>query len=207
MPVAPKETGVATSSAAHAKISAESEAGGGLWPSAPSKSAPGSSDIDDGTVLADLVAPRKKEKGADASVEPFASKHDYFSIEHFGFIVLDRKRKQFNAHCACRGKASPEGLAIGDSPPKDHTTATMPVCRTNVVGNKRPLGMLVQWLRQGRAFDTRKEHLDSRRIITKAERVECRAWVRAQPALLPLLQCEKEWCGGDGDVSELEVVT
>ena len=124
MPAAPKETGVATSSAAHAKISAESEAGGGLRPSAPLKSAPGSSygrfDIDDGTVLADLVAPRKKEKGADASVEPSASKHDYFSIEHFGFIVLDRKRKQFNAHCACRGKASPEGLAIGDASEGPH---------------------------------------------------------------------------------------
>ena len=109
-----------------------------------------------------------------------------FEIEGYGHIKVDRRRHQFNAHCYCLGPGSSQA-------PKDHRTASMPECRMNRVAAKKPLAFLVQWLRQGNAYDTRVDHRDSHMLITKDDRQACRDWLLAQDELVEMLQLEAEW--------------
>lgn len=113
-----------------------------------------------------------------------------------GVIKVDLLRKAFNAHC-CQ---------LGAPALHDHRTPTMNECRLHRVGTKKPLGYLVQWLRQGSAFDTRDDHKDSAELITPDERENCRQWLRDRPAYEDLLKYEAEWMGlawnGMGTVQE-----
>ena len=113
-----------------------------------------------------------------------------------GVIKVDLLRKAFSAHC-CQ---------LGAPALHDHRTATMQECRLHRVGTQKPLGYLVQWLRQGSAFDTRDDHKDSAMLITPDERENCRQWLRDRPAYEDLLKYEAEWNGlawnGMGTVQE-----
>lgn len=102
-----------------------------------------------------------------------------------GTIKVDLKRSQFNAHCC----------ELGGAGRKDHRTSTMKECRANRTSAKRPLGYLIQWLRQGCAYENREDHKLSSMLITYDDRVECRRWLREQAELLPLLRQEAEWLG------------
>jgi hypothetical protein len=104
---------------------------------------------------------------------------------YIGFIKVDRLREQFNAHCCQLG---PPGA-------HDHRTATTRECRINRMATKKPLGYLIQWLRQANAYDCRDDHRDSGLLISRAEQVTCRDWLRGQEALQPLLQHEAAWNG------------
>lgn len=131
-----------------------------------------------------------KAAGAKAKAKAKAGADDHqsllcFEIEGYGHIKVDLRRKQCNAHCSCLGQDGPDS--------KDHRTETTPECRMNRTGGKFPLGLLVQWLRQGQSFDCRLDHLDSRMLITVDERKACRAWLRSQPLLQPLLDYEANW--------------
>ena len=110
---------------------------------------------------------------------------DTFRIETFGIIKIDRKHKSCNAHCSCR------------TPHCDHRTETMPECRMNRKGHKKPVAFLVQWLRQGHCFSSHEEHLESQGIITTADELTCRHWLLdpAQKDLRPLLELEAKWSG------------
>ena len=115
-----------------------------------------------------------------------------------GTIKVDKIRKQFNAHC-CQ---------LGPPAIHDHRTRTTPECRLNRVATKRPLGYLIQWLRQSSAFHDREEHRLSAELITRADRDRCRQWLRETPELEDLMKQEAEWNGlaweGPGTVGELE---
>ena len=116
---------------------------------------------------------------------------------------LNASDKQFDAHCSCLG---PRGIVPHA---KDHTTPKVKACRMNRVAAKRPLGFLLAWLEQGFCFDNRREHYESRLIITLADRLRCRDWLESQDAnrlpgevsLKILLEKEREWTGG-GKVDE-----
>ena len=75
----------------------------------------------------------KKVEGAGALLD--------FAIADIGYVKVDVRRRQFNAHCKHLGP-----------PRKVHRTPTCKECRKNVVSSKKPLGVLVQWLRQGDLF-------------------------------------------------------
>ena len=113
-----------------------------------------------------------------------------------GVIKVDLVRKSFNAHC-CQ---------LGPPAIHDHRTPTMPECRLNRVGTKKPLGYLIQWLRQSSAFDDREEHKGSADLINRADRVRCREWLRGEPSLERIMQYEAEWndmeWSGPGTVKE-----
>ena len=63
----------------------------------------------------------------------------------------------------------------------------------NRAAAKRPLGILIQWLRQGFCFDSHEEHLESAKIITDEEVATCRAWMMGQPHLAHLASMESQW--------------
>ena len=130
-----------------------------------------------------VVAPvaRHGKKMQDLAEFPI---EDQFG-NNIGFIKLDRLRHQFNAHC-CQ---------LGGSKPKDHRTAATPACRCNRTALKKPLGFLIQWLRQSEAFDNRGEHRESEGLITLELRRECRDWLRGRPELEPLMIFEAVWNG------------
>lgn len=77
----------------------------------------------------------------------------------------------------------------------------MAECRVNrkVGARSKPLGFLVQWLRQSHAFATHASHMESCLIINADDRRECRQWLRRQaetnPAILDLLKYEAEFLG------------
>jgi hypothetical protein len=95
-------------------------------------------------------------------------------------IKIDRRRKQFNAHCGC----------LGPPPLIDHTTDRTDKCTLNRKAHKAPLGMLISWLRLGFCYTDRKDHYDAHAIITKEDREEARDWLNSCVALLPLLEYE-----------------
>ena len=103
-----------------------------------------------------------------------------------GRIKVNRRQKQFNAHC-CQ---------LGPPYPKDHRTEKTPECRINRQSSHVPqLAFLVQWLRQSPAFANRGDHLASTIIIDAEDRRECREWLCRQPLLEPLLRFEAEFLG------------
>ena len=71
----------------------------------------------------------------------------------------------------------------------------MDQCRCNSVAAKKPLALLVSWLRQGKKFDCRATHRDSRHLISMEERRKERRWLLEQPELRRLLELEAEWSG------------
>ena len=75
----------------------------------------------------------------------------------------------------------------------------MPECRTNRKAASRPLGFLVQWLRQGYAYLSHEDHMASQCIIDREDRRRCRQWLQEQapvdPSILHLLQKEAEFLG------------
>ncbi len=107
-----------------------------------------------------------------------------------GSIKVDEKRKQFNAHCCQLGQPGST---------QDHRTETMPECRMNRKASSKPLGFLVQWLRQADAFSSHDDHLTSNLLITLEERRVCRRWLQNQaetdPGILHLLRKEAEFLG------------
>ena len=67
--------------------------------------------------------------------------------------------------------------------------------RRSRVYTKRPLGYLVQWLRQGYCYENRNDHKLSAMVITFEDQRLCRDWMRGQVALENLLKQEAEWLG------------
>lgn len=123
--------------------------------------------------------------------------------ESIGIIKINAKQKQFNAHCCQLGQP-------GSC--QDHRTPTMPECRMNrkARAGSKPLGFLVQWLKQAHAFTNHADHMISHLLISAEERREGRKWLRRQaeidPNILLLLQKEAEFIGlpwiGVGTVDE-----
>jgi hypothetical protein len=106
--------------------------------------------------------------------------------QYIGRVKVDRRRKQFNAHC-CQ---------LGLPCPKDHRTASTAECRLNRKCDKCPqLAFLVQWLRQSVAYNDRGDHRDSAIIINREDRGNCREWLHQQVELEPLLRIEAEFLG------------
>ena len=61
---------------------------------------------------------------------------------------------------------------------------------------KKPLGFLIAWLREGILWDTHDKHMESRILIKRDDRVEARQWAHAQPHLADLLEQENKWSDG-----------
>ena len=108
-----------------------------------------------------------------------------------GSIKIDRIRYQFNAHC-CQ---------LGPPHIQDHRTLQGTPCRLNRVAAKKPLGFLIQWLRDSEAYANRKLHKDSQMMISAADCSRCREWLQVaaqtDPQLEKLLRCEAEFLGVD----------
>lgn len=122
---------------------------------------------------------------------------EQYPIGDYGYIKVDVKRKQLNAHCA-------QGFQ-GAEP--SHRTETTPECRMNRVCKKKPLGLLVAWLRSCRnpTITNRMDHKLHACLITLSERKEARAWLESQPELRPLLAFEAE-CNGAEHIEEPEFI-
>lgn len=115
---------------------------------------------------------------------------DQFDIEVYGLIKIDRKLRSLNAHCMCQGPA----------PWPDHRSGhALTPCRMNRVASKRPLGLLVAWLRKNAhpSVTDRRSHVAQVPLITKEDRDQCREWLRVQPSLAEVLAFEAEACGVD----------
>ena len=111
-------------------------------------------------------------------------------IKDVGFIKIDMKRRQFNAHCKWLG--DPLGI--------DHRTPTMPECRMNRGGRFAPLALLVVWLEKGCDCWDHAAHIKlarDRTKITLDDRTRAREWLESQPALARLIELEALWCGVD----------
>ena len=151
-----------------------------------------------------LVGPYPNTAMKALRAEAKQSKDD-FKIENWGYIVLDRKNERFDAHCGCIGEESEYLIECNWCPVRDHSTPTMPVCRMNRKGAKRPLGLLVAWLQQGVFWESHAKHLEGRVCITYEERVVGRAWLKGQPDLRPVLDAERAWsefAASEADVEE-----
>ena len=121
---------------------------------------------------------------------PLPGHLDQYAIDdadgsHIGIIKVDKVHKSFNAHC-CQ---------LGGCGCKDHRTPTVKECRLNRDHKKRPLGFLVQWLRQGYCYENRNDHKLSVMVITSEDQRLCRDWMHRQVALENLLKQEAEWLG------------
>ena len=109
------------------------------------------------------------------------------NVRTYGYIKIDRLRRQFNAHCA----------QLGPPHPKDHRTPTMDECRMNRQGAKKPLAFLVQWLIQAANSDTHNEHMASKLLITYEQRLLCRDWIMEEECFAEIRRLEAEWSGQD----------
>ena len=116
---------------------------------------------------------------------------DEWGGECIGTIRIDEQRRQLYAYCR----------HLGGPGCKDHRTATTVECRLNRKPNAKtkPVGQLVQWLRQSHAFTTREDHLRSVACITPDDMTICRQWIREQaltdPGMLHLLEREASFMG------------
>ena len=138
-----------------------------------------------------LVAPKAKAgplggAGGRGPARGPSGHRPTFVIENYGHIAIDVDKKQFDAHCYCLGPGSQQA-------PKDHRTDTQRECRLCRAGAKQPMAFLVQWLRQGHAFDCRVDHRDSQGLITQEERQDCRDWLLEQEDFVELLEREADW--------------
>jgi len=153
-------------------------------------SAGGSASEDGASSEAD-GAPKARSSGAarppGSSADLPAQSLTTIQIGAFGWIKIDSRREQFNAHCNCLDKEGPNR--------QDHRTPTMPECRKNRKMKKAPLGFLIAWLRLGSCFSCRKDHKDADMIITYMDRCECRDWLKADPGSQELLRLEADALG------------
>jgi hypothetical protein len=162
-----------------------------------SRAGPDASDADDGSSSQADKDPAARPSGAASSgglAGPIphvpaldAQSLPSIQIGSLGWVKIDLRNRQFNAHCNC--------LDVDGPNRRDHRTPTMPECRKNRKMKKAPLGFLIQWLRMGSFFEDRKDHKDSDMIITYQDRCECREWLKAQPDLQHLLQLEADALG------------
>ena len=163
-------------------------AGGAEPPVADVAAAPGVPAVDAGAApKAAAKAAVKAAAKAAGGAQGLESVSIHHNGQYIGSIKIDRRRKQFNAHCCM----------LGNGALKDHRTATMAECRMNRRFASKPLGFLVQWLRQGFAYDSREDHRDSASIISMIERRECREWLQQEAEvddkMLMMLKLEAEW--------------
>ena len=114
----------------------------------------------------------------------------YFEIEHWGGIFIDKKHERFEAQCGCMGPHCPYIIHAPWCKIREHRTHNGP-CAMQRVGNKMPLGFLVAWLRDGCFWETHKQHLEARLLISRDDRQAARTWLQGQMHLAELLEQER----------------
>ena len=75
----------------------------------------------------------------------------------------------------------------------------MQECRLNRVCTKKPVGLLIAWLRVGGDCKDRAEHKHAVNLLSPAAQRAARRWAEGQASLRPVLefeaQCLGELCG------------